>query len=162
MLLRGLAEEIADDLLYRTGQAMSSGNGDQFSECFSVPHMMETPEGARVLASEDAIRSVYDCVRSYYDLNGVTEVVRTVLSAEFLGPDLVGAMYVTRLIQEGQTPFRNPYPMYSILRRLDGAWRVTTCSYAILDSPEHNRALLADRPRRRNPSRVQTRDSSQN
>ncbi len=143
MLLAGLAEDIADDLLYRTGQAMHHGNQQRFSGCFAWPQIVETSDGVRVFETEEEFRTVFAGVKRYYTENNVTDVVRTVVSAEFLGRDTVGAMYVTRLMRPGQALFRDPYPMYSILRRNAGLWKIVSSAYAILDSNEHNKALMA-------------------
>ncbi|NJN06068.1 MAG: hypothetical protein HC814_06480 [Rhodobacteraceae bacterium] len=36
---------------------------------------------------------------------------------------------------------QKPFPAFSTIAFMDDSWKVTTCSYAIDDAPEHNRAL---------------------
>lgn len=141
----GLAEEIADDLLYRTGQGLKNGNFEEFYECFEIPQVMETLEGEILMRTEDDVRASFESVRAYFKDNDVKDVVRTVVSAEFLDEETIGATHVSRLMQTGGKLFRNPYPVYSIIKHLDGGWKIMTNTYAILDGREHNLALLAKR-----------------
>ena len=135
------AEEIAEDLLYRTSKALISNCCDRVGACFEYPQVLETIAGKLLVESEDDIFKMYARVRSYFEANGVRDIVRTVVSAEFLSPTMVGSTHVSQLLLEDGTPFRAPYPSYSILRESGGVWRVASTMSAILDAPEHNVAL---------------------
>ena len=141
----GLAEEIAEDLLYRTGKGLQSGDFEEFFKCFEIPQVMETLEGEILMKTKEDVRATYDSVRAYFDDNGVIDIVRTVVSAEFLDDETIGTTHVSRLIKSGGNLFRNPYPVYAIIKHLDGEWKIVTNTYAILDGREHNLALLARR-----------------
>ncbi|MEO0697987.1 MAG: hypothetical protein AAFY84_18055 [Pseudomonadota bacterium] len=140
----GLAEEIADELLFRTGKALTTGDPNWLDGCFELPQFMGTIEGTRLIKTEDGLREVFESVRCYYEANGVTDIVRTVVSAEFVGTRTVTANYASRLIRSDGTFFRKPYPQASLIRNLSGSWKIVSSSYVILDSPAHNIALLAD------------------
>lgn len=137
------AEEIADELLFKTGKALIADDFDSFHTCFGLPHVVETGDGRRVLETSDDLRRVFDDVVRYYVDAGVVDVARTVVEARFLDSDTIGSTHVARLLQRDGTALRNPYPVYSILRRhghLD--WKVMSSVYAILDSDAHNTALV--------------------
>lgn len=134
------AEEIVEDLLYETGRALS-GEIHEIGDLFEVPQIMETPEGKRLVETEDDARRVLAGVRAYFEESGVTDIVRTVISAEFLSPDLIGSSHVTQLLREGGEPFRAPYPVYTITRRSQGLWRVSASIIAIMDCAKHVAAL---------------------
>lgn len=138
------AEEIADELLFKTGKALISGDFDSFRGCFGLPHLIETEGGRRLLKTEDDLREVFEDVRRYYEADGITDVARTVVEARFLNADTIGSTHVTRLLKPDGPILRNPFPVYSVIRRhghLD--WRIMTSVYAILDCPAHNAALVS-------------------
>ena len=138
-----IADEIADDLLYRTGRAITSGDLEWADGCFQLPQFMETVDGSQLIETEEGVRQVIRNVRAYYAANGVTDVVRTVISAEFVDPNTIGSTHVARLMKAGGKAFRAPYPVYSIIRKIGDDWKIVSTSYAILDAPDHNRALRA-------------------
>ncbi|OSQ43861.1 hypothetical protein [Marivita geojedonensis] len=140
------AEEIADELLYETGQALLTGTFDRFSACFGLPHLIETADGRCLLRSVDDLRERFDDLREYFRRQQVTDIVRTVVEARFLDSDTIGSTHVSRMLTATGAPLRSPYPVYSVIRRqghLD--WRVMSSLYAILDCHEHN-AVLASEP----------------
>lgn len=138
------AEDIADDLLFRTGRAFDFDDPVDVSDCFILPQYVETQLGSRLIESEEEVRNSFASVRKYYLDNDVADVVRTVVSAEFLDPDTIGSTHVSRLLRPGGVLFRAPFPTYSIIRRTKKGWKIASCSYAILDAPDHNRALYPD------------------
>lgn len=140
------AEEIADELLFLTGKALMTGDFDRFSTCFGLPLMMETSEGHSVIRTLEALHQRFDALRDYYHRHQVSDLVRTVVEARFIDADTIGSTHVARVIVNGGTMPRNPYPVYSVIRRhghLD--WRIMSSIYAILDCPEHN-AVLSPEP----------------
>jgi hypothetical protein len=138
----GEAEEIADDLLYRTGKAVMSGDFASFRDCCQLPLMMQTIDDARLIKTGTDLEKMFDSVRRYYMTNDVHDIVRTVISSEFFTSDEIGSTHVTRLIKSDGSEFRAPYPAYSVLKRSGGAWRIAIMRYAILDDPRHNAALM--------------------
>lgn len=138
----GLAEEIAEELLYQTGQAMKVGDFDAFFTCFVIPQVMETLEGDMLITTMEGMREIFESVRQYYKDNNVRDVVRTIVSAKFLDDETIGSTHVSQLLGVDGSPFRNPYPVYSVIKCLGGVWKIVSNSSAILDAPQHNDALL--------------------
>ena len=136
-----LAEDIAEDLLYRTGKALRGGRFEDVGELFEVPQVMETLAGKRLIETEEDVRQVFASVRDYWAANGITDVARTVISSEFLADDLIGSTHVSQMMRADGSPFRSPYPSYFVLRRSDGRWRISSSIHAIVDNPEHVAAL---------------------
>ncbi len=139
-----LAEDIAEDLLYNTGKALKGGRLDDVGAFFEVPQIMETLAGKRLVETEDDVRQVLSSVRNYLKANGITDVVRTVISSEFLAEDMIGSTLVSQLMRADGSPFRSPYPSYSVLRRSNGRWRFSSSIHAIVDNPEHTAALCGN------------------
>ena len=90
MRTTGEAEEIADELLHRTGRGLVTGDFEIFRPCFDLPQTMETLEGARVLRHEGDLRQVFESMRGCFKENGVVDLVRSIVSSEFLNADTVG------------------------------------------------------------------------
>ena len=148
MSLDCAAEEIADELLFLTGKTLMSGDFDRFSACFGLPHVIETSDGHNVIRDRAGLRRTFDDLRDYYRCHQVTDLVRTVVEAHFIDADTIGSTHVARIVRADGTMPRNPYPVYSVIRRhahLD--WRIMSSIYAILDCPEHN-AVLSPEPLR--------------
>ena len=140
------AEEIADELLFKTGKALIARDFGGFSACFGLPHVIDTQDARRVLKDTDDLRRVFDDVVRYYAEQAVVDVARTVIEAKFLDADTIGSTHVARLMQAKGGVLRKPFPVYSILCRqghLD--WKVMSSVYAILDSKEHNAVLMSER-----------------
>lgn len=135
------AEDIAEELLYRTGNTLVANDIGKIADCFIVPQYVETLLGSRLIESKEALEHVIVSVRQYLNDNGLVDPVRTVVSAEFIDDETVGATHVSRLMRADGELFRAPYPVYSIIRRVGDDWKIASSSYAILDAPEHNRAL---------------------
>lgn len=141
--MAAVAEEIAEDLLHRTGQGLMNGDFDLFKTCFELPQAIETMEGVRILRHEADLQQAFASVRGYFRENRVVDLVRTVVAAEFLDGETVGSTHVARLVQPGGKLFRAPYPVYSTIKRFGDAWRITSSHHVILDSRKHNEALVA-------------------
>jgi len=137
------ADEIADDLLFRTGRAVITNDAKSLIACFEFPFIIGTQDGTRMIEAQDGLLQILERLRRYYSDNNVVDVVRTVVSAKFENPNSIGTTSVARLIQPAGKQFRAPYPIYSTLSNQSGSWKIVSCTYAILDSPDHNKALLA-------------------
>ena len=134
------AEDIAEELLYQTGKLLASDDPAGIEACFTLPVYLETQLGNRLIESKKNLWQTHMSVRQYYKDNEISDVVRTVISAEFIDAETVGSTHVSRLMRDGDL-FRAPYPVYSIIRQVEGEWKIASSAYAILDAPEHNMAL---------------------
>ena len=144
------AEDIADDLLYRTGLALVNGQFTGSEDCFVLPQMIETTEGARVLREPGDVVQLFQRVRDFLEKSAVKDVVRTIGDAEYIAEDAIESVHVARLVQADGQHLRAPYPVYSLLKRCaDRTWRIAHTSYGIIDSRAHNEALLTWRSTQR-------------
>ena len=140
------AEEVAVDLLYKTGRALEAANYEAFKKCFAIPCVVETAQSLKVIESYSGLQATFDSVVSYYAEQRVVSLARDVIEAKFLANDTIGSTHVTRLLRLNGDTFRNPFPTYSILRRTPkGEWKINSCTYAILDCEDHNSALATVR-----------------
>lgn len=131
--------DIADDLLYRTGQAMLQNDFDAFQACFKIPQLVETSEGKRLVETIDEFRVVFLNMQENLRERCVVDVVRSVVSAEFLEKDVIGSTHVAVRIDADGNKMCPPYPVYSILRRdSNNVWRIESSIYAFVEDFEMN------------------------
>lgn len=142
------AEAIAEDLLVRTGKAMMDGDADTFLSCFTLPQMMETTTGRHLVTSLAELHCIYRNMVAFLDRSGVMEMHRTIVAAEFRDADMIVSTHVARLISRNGYPRRSPFPVQSVLRRMEQHWKIASSIYVILDSDEHNEALMPHRSMR--------------
>lgn len=57
-------------------------------------------------------------------------MVRKCEAVKFEGPDCIHEMHITNLMS-GDRRISDPYPVYMVLDRKDGAWRVSKSDYAV-------------------------------
>jgi len=137
------ARQISEDLLERSGASLVQGDFETFADCFLLPQDMETFEGRRSIETRDQMREIFEAVRQFHQRSGVTELVRHCVEAEFRTEDIVEATHESRLVA-GERLIQRPYPVFSVLKRVDGVWRVASSQYAIVDAPGLNQALIGD------------------
>ncbi len=133
-------KDICEDMLARTGAAIMSGDFHSFLSCFHLPQKMETFSGYRMIETADDLRAVFDGVRKYMRDKGITRMVRRNINANFQDADTIVAMHETRMLR-GTFLAQPTYPSFSVLRRMNGVWKLTDTIYAIKDSAEHEAAL---------------------
>ena len=138
----GQAIEIADDLLFRTGNALLSGDFVCFLECCRFPAVFETPVGVTVIRSASDLEHLFVRVRQTYVSKGVIDFARTILSAEFLTETSIGSTHVTLCLGKDGEPIGHPFPAYSILTSIDETWRGQVCIYAILNNDDLSSSLV--------------------
>lgn len=128
-------------MLGQTGEALLTGNFEQFLACFELPQDMDTFAGRRHLETADDLRSVFDHVRGYFHAIGLTSLNRRCVDALFRDQDTVVTMHESRLVTHGQD-LREPYFALGTIQRIDGIWKITFSQYAIAGSDEHSLALM--------------------
>ena len=141
-----VAEDITEELLYRTGLALVEGRLDGVEDCFLLPHSMETTEGVRIVRTPEDVRRMFEEVRSYFADSGVVNIVRTVVEARFVSDTEVESVHVSRLWRNSDERPETTYPVFSVIRLCDDRkWRIAHSNYAITESRSHGSALLARR-----------------
>jgi hypothetical protein len=129
-------------VLFETGKSLFSGDFDHFAAYFCFPNVIETADSRTVIRDPKALRAVFDDMRCYYRQMQVIDMVRAVVDAQFLDSDTVAATHVTSMVHADGVSRRNPYPIYSVLRRHDPLeWKFQSSLYVILDCETHNAML---------------------
>ena len=145
------AEEIADELLHMTGSAITAGNFDFYKVHFQLPLVLESGDVEQLIRNEDDLRTVFETVQAHLKATSVADLVRTVVSAEFLSADVVGATYVTKTIKVDGTLVGQPFPSYAVIARRGTTWKYARCCIVIAESSKHrdvfNKILEPAEPR---------------
>ncbi len=135
------AREIAEDLLARSGQGLITGDFKLFCDCFAFPNAMETFGGRRVIETMEEMETVFNDVRAYYHKTGMTEMVRHIVDAEYRNHSTIVSTHQARVVAESGL-VQQPYDVLSVIELIEGAWRIRHSEYAIVDSEDHNTALI--------------------
>lgn len=122
---------------------MTTGDFEAFMLCFALPLVMETFEERRLYQTRSDIERVFNAVRNFRLENGVTDTVRDSVAAEYLDEDTIATTHVSQMMRPDNVLFGMPYPAYSLVRRINGEWRINFCQYAVDDLPQLNAALTS-------------------
>ena len=141
-----LADSIAEELLQLTGEALLARDFQTFSSYFELPLRLETIEGHRFVRTDAEFIEVFEAVLAHLDETEVADFVRTVIHAEFVNEDTISSVHLCSEIHAGGELRRAAYPVHSTLARNGTAWKIVSCLYVILDSTDHNRALVKVSP----------------
>ncbi len=135
------ARAVSEYLLEVTGRAMLDRDFDTVSAVFALPNRITTAGQTKVVTTVCELSRIMKGVCGYYEAQGVTALDRRCVAADFRGPDRVEATHVSRLLA-GEREVAPPFPVYSVLERQDGMWRIASSDYAIDDDGPHGTALL--------------------
>ncbi len=135
------ARQIAEDLLARTGQGLITGDFNLFGDCFALPNTMNTFENRRVVNDLGELRVLFDDVRTYFAKVGMTEMARHIVDAEFRNATTIVSTHQSRLVAETEL-IQQPFDVLSVIEQIDDIWRIRHSEYAIVDSEDHNTALV--------------------
>ncbi|WP_425100009.1 hypothetical protein [Tropicibacter sp. S64] len=139
------AFDIAQDLIDRTGRGYFEDRFDIYAECFLIPHEFETFDGLRRIAHIDELRTLYDRMRNFHVMNGITGLHRRVVAARFVDEDLIQSTHESRHITAG-SQLGTPYVAMSNLQRIDGAWKIARGLYATPNTPGHRQVFAVGTP----------------
>lgn len=136
------AYEIGQDLLARTRRAYVEDDFALFASAFMLPHEHVMLHGAALLETEQDLWTLFDRMKTQFRGMGVDDIVRPLVSAEFVTPFTIHATAVTYLYSGGRL-VNDPYPVRSTLLNCGGDWRIATANYAItLDSVDLASAIM--------------------
>ena len=138
------AEIVADDLLYATGRAIHNRKFNHFKPHIALPYVMELEDETQFVQTEDDIRLIFDRVQEHMRTNNIHEIVRTVVSAEFLDSETVGSTHVSKAFRRDGTAVGAPYPSYSVIIRTNDGGRLARSCVAFLHDATHGSSLIAD------------------
>ena len=137
------AKEVSEMLLELTGTALLSNNFSLFRQCFHLPHVIETPDGKKVLRTREDMEAVFDRVVEDYRRKRITRLVRICEVAEFKSDTCITATHITHMMA-GDTRVTDPFPVLSVLEFIDGRWQGTSSQYAVDKDTTVGRAMARD------------------
>ena len=137
----GAARQIAEDLLIRSGAALSTGGFDSFADCFSLPQTIATFEGKRVVETLQELRDLFNRVRDHLEKLNISDLVCTCTAAEFRDADTIISSHTSRLLS-GTDLVEEPYHVLYVIRRTEGGWRIAQAQYALPGDGSHAAAIL--------------------
>ncbi len=138
------AKQVADDLLDRSGRALSTGDFDLFAGCFQLPNVMTTQQKTVIVEDRDHLKRLFDGMRTKLRDSGVTELARYVEAAEFRSPTQMTSTHITQAIAGGVV-WGSPYPVFSIVEFIDGKWLGVSSEYAVKPRSAQDNAILGSR-----------------
>ena len=133
---------IADDLLQRTGSALLNSDAQVFVDCFALPQEFETAAGKIRVETQEHLTRMFETVHQKYKSIGLTGMVRHVIQAEYRDAATIAFVHETRLLR-ATTLLQEPFPAFSIVRNVDGIWRVHSSSYGATEDSIAGRTLNA-------------------
>ncbi|MFW2545194.1 hypothetical protein ACN2XU_21415 [Primorskyibacter sp. 2E107] len=134
------AFDIAQDLLDKTGKGYSENRFDLYERCFVLPHEFETFQETRRISDVNELRKLFDNVRNFFSMHGITELHRRVVAAKYLSEDTIRATHESRLIGLG-SQLHAPYPAMVTLKRFGFDWKIAKSAYAFANNPAQQQAI---------------------
>lgn len=136
------ARQVSEHLLECTGQALFNGEFETFCQYCLFPQTIQTFEGQRWIANAQEFEPIFKGVHAHLKKNGVTEMDRYCIEAEYRDEVTIETAHESRLVSRGVL-VQAPYATYSVLKFNGTLWQIASSTYAIADRPDHNAALLA-------------------
>lgn len=127
------AREISEYLIKVTADALMQRDFESFSKAFGLPQKVTTAGREITFETLEDLQTAFTQMCEHYDSIGMTELRRICEAAEFHGPDRVEATHTSYVIGNGRALIQ-PYPVYSVLERINGNWVVTAADYALNDN----------------------------
>ncbi|MDX8351150.1 hypothetical protein [Cognatiyoonia sp. IB215182] len=134
------AKEISEHLLKVTADALMQHDFESFASAFGLPQTMTTIESEIRLLTRDDLRMAFEQMCDCFQSMGMTELRRVCEAAAFCGPDRVEATHTSHVLAHGKD-IVPPYPVFSVLERLDGQWKITGSDYALAGDQPQAKAL---------------------
>jgi ketosteroid isomerase-like protein len=146
------ATDIAEALLDLTGTAIMKRDFDAFAPSFQLPHVMVTIKDVITVETSDDLRRAFDQMCDHFAAIGVTDLVRQIVAAEYKTPARIQSTHVADLLHNGKR-LADPYPVYSVLEKIDGQWKITSSEYAVEPMSGPALALACGDASKRKPSK---------
>lgn len=135
------AKRIAQGILDATGDALSTGDFAQFAKNFHLPHIMTTQERKITVTDLAHLQRMFDAMRTKLAAGQVTELIRFIEAASFRSSTQIASTHVTHMVRaNGQID--EPYPVFSILEKIDGVWKGVSSDYAVPQFSAQENAIL--------------------
>ena len=134
------AIDIASAILEITGTALMNGDFDAFAAVFHTPQMMATMTGPVHMETVEDMRRAFDEMHRHFKETGVTDMIREVVAADYTSDTRIESTHVSEVLRNGKRQAQ-PYPVFSVIEKIDGTWKVTASEYALEDSNGQARAI---------------------
>ncbi|MEH6739804.1 MAG: hypothetical protein V7695_14845 [Sulfitobacter sp.] len=128
-----LARSIYQGLLEKIRFALNENNFSAYASYFALPHLVETFDAQFSIATEEELAVIFDKTRHSLALENIRDFARHCAIARFVDDETISAGHETRLITD-QMEIQNSYPALSILKYIDGGWKITSSQYAASSS----------------------------
>lgn len=123
------AREIVERLLEQTGQAILGNDFSLAEPCFKLPQDIQIFDSGVPIETVEDLKALFEGVRDHYANLGVTDLQRPCTSSAFHVADTIYATHMTYVLAGGVLVME-PYPVFSVLRREQGIWRIAHSVYA--------------------------------
>ncbi|MBT0956393.1 hypothetical protein IV417_03260 [Alphaproteobacteria bacterium KMM 3653] len=124
------AQSIAEDLQVRSRDCLLRGDLAGFADCYAVPSTIDCLSGALPVTSHEDMVEFFEAVREYFFRSNVGDLSCRVLEASFRDEDTISTSHEARLVTNEMLCLK-PYPVYWVIRRQEGVWRVVYAQFAI-------------------------------
>ena len=124
------ALEIYQQLLDRITLAYETSDFEDYARMLRVPHDVSSFGPDIRLETRDDLQRLFNNMCNKFREQGITNYIRTCLAATFDGPDAIIGAHETRLMS-GTHVVEQPYPVKSVLRKIDGNWMVCESDNAV-------------------------------
>lgn len=91
---------------------------------------MVTMGGPIYMETLEDMRRAFDEMHHYLKGIGTTEMMRACVASKYTSPTRIESTHVTELLQHGKR-LNEPYPVFSVIEKIDGGWKVTHGEYAL-------------------------------
>ena len=124
------AKDISEAILEITGEALISGDFEAFASVFHVPQYMATLAGPIYMETREDMRRAFDEMHGFFKTSGITELNREVTEARYVSETRIESTHVSN--PAGDRGFvKGPYPVFSIIEKIDGTWKVAGSEYVL-------------------------------
>ncbi len=129
-------------MLEQSARALLTRDFESFADLFLLPQEVDTFDGRQLIETRDALETFFVELCTYYASIGLKDMVRRVITAQYVAEDTVHSTHETRLVCHNGILPRKAYPVFTVMRQIEGGWRVASGQYAIDDDAMHVKALL--------------------
>lgn len=135
------ALEVVEHVLDDSTGSLSERDYPALTRRFALPHVLTGPKGGRTLRSIEDVQALFEDAAALRAEYGTTDVLRTILSAQFAGPSEISTSHLNCWVKDG-IRVAPTYTCHATLILRDGVWQVSKTSYVVTGMPEFS-ALLA-------------------
>ena len=130
MKLQISATDVATAVFDILGDAVTAGDFETFKELFALPlNMAQGTHNVRVTSLEELH---HQFARRHQRLKeiGASKLVRNCIAATYDTPERIFATHTGHVIKDNQR-LTEPQPIYSILEKREGTWKITANECAV-------------------------------